>query len=265
MAGSEPPPPPPPPPKTEELEELPSDSPLAFKLPGEAEQHPQIGKVKPMVADANPVSLPPPSSPPAVKAPEPNEPENKHAFLGPTGQPGGLGIPFSSNAPDWAAPYDLIPMDPMAKAGAASSEFGSSPVASDPEAAPANFAQGHAIAPPGEAPLQPTPTAPTGVDSARSAVDQALAAASFNPADQPVQALNAQPFGTEDTIAHEPIPAMTNSDTPMLVLPGENNSSAAATQPIATQAPQTSPPPLPPPLVTSSGAVVPSAPPPAKQ
>jgi hypothetical protein len=156
-------------------------------------------------------------------------------------------------------------MDPMAKEGARSSEFGSSKTVSNPETTAGNFGQGHAINPPG----QQTP--PGGVDNARSAVEQALAATDFNPNDSPVQALNAQQL-SPTPISHDPPqppPQMANSDTPMFVLPGDNNSSAAATQPIAAQTNQAAsgvappaPPPLPPPLITASGTVVPNVSPP---
>jgi len=154
-------------------------------------------------------------------------------------------------------------MDPMAQAGASTSEFGSTPVGTNPEASAANFGQGHQIPVPGQQVSQPPPPAGN-VDNARSAVEQAIAAAPFDPAfGQPVQALNAQPLGqepihqeTQTASAGPPaIPQLEHSDTPMLVLPTDNSNSLTATQPIATQpgesvsgvAPPV-PPPVPPPL-----------------
>jgi hypothetical protein len=196
-----------------------------------------------------------------VKAPEPAEPANHHAFLGTTGQPAGLGIPVAnSGQPDWAAPYDLVPMDPLNNASSSTvSEFGSTPVSTPPEAAQNNFGQGHAMAPPGQQAAKPTPIAEP-VDTARTAVEQAIAAAPFDPAfGPPVQALNAQPI-SQQPISHEAppsapnIPPLQTSDTPMLVLPTDNSSSVTSTQPIATQNDYVSgvappaPPPVPPPL-----------------
>jgi len=207
------------------------------------------------------------SEAPPAPAPAPAEPQSHHAFLGGTAQPAGLGIPFSpssSSQPDWAAPYDLVPMDPMAQAGASTSEFGSSPAATNPEASTANFSQGRQVAPPSEQAAQSMPPPPATVDNARSAVEQAIAAAPFDPAfGAPVQALNAQPLGQEPIHQEvQPpmppappspaIPQLEHSDTPMLVLPSDNANSMSATQPIATQQNQSvsgvAPPAVPPPL-----------------
>jgi len=267
--GTEPPSSPPPAPKTEELEELPADSPFAFASPQTPAPPPAPAPELPEVSNVKSYQEPPPP-PPASSAPPPQPlndvPENKHAFLGSTGQPVGIGMPVSSGtAPNWAAPYDLVPMDPMAKEGASASEFGSSQAVSNPETITGNFGQGHTVKPPS----QQTP--PGGVDNARSAVEQALATTDFKPDNEPVQALNAQQLGP-GPISHDPpqSPSQTaNSDTPMFVLPGDNNSSVVATQPIPTQTNQAAsgvapaaPPPLPPPLITASGAVVPNIAPP---
>jgi hypothetical protein len=116
----------------------------------------------------------------------------------------------------------------------------------------------------------------TGVDNARSAVEQAIAAAPFDPAfGGPVQALNAQPLDpqpvhTEAPPANLNVSPMQTSDTPMLVLPTDGSTSVTATQPIATQAPPNNyvsgvapaaPPPVPPPLMAGPGVVVPNLPP----
>jgi hypothetical protein len=60
---------------------------------------------------------------------------------------------------------------------------------------------------------------------------------------------------------------MQTSDTPMLVLPTDNASSATATQPIAGQSTEfvsgvapPAPPPVPPPLMAGPGMVVPNVP-----
>jgi len=150
----------------------------------------------------------------------------------------------------------------MAQAGASTSEFGSSPAAANPEASAANFSQGHQVSPP-SAQVQPGNQV---VNTARSAVEQAIAAAPFDPAfGAPVQSLNAQPLGQEPihqeaqlaaAIAPAPsMPQLEHSDTPMLVLPSDNSNSMSATQPIATQQNQAAsgvappaPPAVPPPL-----------------
>ncbi len=206
---------------------------------------------------------PEPKLPPPAVVPEVS-PDGNHAFVGTTAQPAGFN-PFASTAahqPDWAAPYDLVPMDPLNNASSStSSEFGSTPVTKDPEGTQGNFSQGHAVQPKTDA--QP-------VDSARNAVASAIAGAPFDPAfSAPVQSLNSQPLENAPLHPDNPptapvMPAMQNSDTPMLVLPTDNSSSLAATQPIATQ-PEAStqappPPPLPPPLMAAPGAVIPNPP-----
>jgi hypothetical protein len=107
------------------------------------------------------------------------------------------------------------------------------------------------------------------VNNARSAVENAYSATPFNPAGQPVQSLNAQPISSQPIHQEAPpapisMPQMPNSDTPMLVLPTDNNSSVTATQPIATQLPtentMPAPPPVPPPLMTGNGGVIPNQP-----
>src|SRR5262249_11470110 len=115
------------------------------------------------------VPLPQPAAPPPP--PAPSEPASHHAFLGSTAQPKEVGIPFPSSPsqPDWAAPYDLVPMDPLAQAGASTSEFGSTPVGKAPEESGDNFSQVKSITPPADFSAAPEPM-PMPVDDARSAV-----------------------------------------------------------------------------------------------
>jgi hypothetical protein len=199
---------------------------------------------------------------PAAGTAGPSEPLDKHAFVGNTAQPGSLNSLTTDGQPDWAAPYGLVPQDPMSESGASTSEFGSAPVTRAPEEASGNFSQGHIMQPPAD-----ITTAP--VDNARDAVASAIAAAPFDPAfGAPVQSLNAQPLNAQplhpqDAPTAPPLPAMQNSDTPMLVLPTDNASSVTATQPIATQdnpAQTTVPPPVPPPLMAAPGAIIPTPP-----
>jgi hypothetical protein len=164
-------------------------------------------------------------------------------------------------------------MDPLAQAGASASEFGSAPVGKAPELSADNFSQVKAVNPPADFTGKPQPiTMP--VDEARSAVDQAIAAAPFDPAfGGAVQSLNAQPLSRGPIHAEAPpadvnnLPPLPSSDTPMLVLPSDNQSSVTATQPIANQAtaPQAAasgvaPPPVPPPLNVAPGTIAPAAP-----
>jgi hypothetical protein len=213
--------------------------------------------------------LPPIETPPHIQLDHPAagpdasaQPAGGHAFIGNTAQPADINPMAAAGQPDWAAPYNLSPMDPLNNASSStSSEFGSTPVTHSPEEASGNFSQGHAMQEPSDLTAAP-------VDDARSAVASAIAAAPFDPAfSAPVQALNAQPIAEqplhpENAPSAPPMPQMPNSDTPMLVLPSDNASSVTASQPIATQsdtAPNTAPPPVPPPLVTN-GAVIPTPP-----
>ncbi|HVS79139.1 MAG TPA: hypothetical protein VHD84_02540 [Candidatus Saccharimonadales bacterium] len=239
-----------------------TDQQLRFDAQQQAKAEAENQPAAPPAPAAPTVSAPPPQTTPAPpQAPPPeaelSEPENRHAFLGTTAQPQMPGSPFPAanpGQPDWAAPYDLVPMDPMRQAGTGSSEFGSTPVGVNPEASRDNFSQGHGIATPEEAPIQPTPVSSVPVDQARSAVEQAIAA---------VPATSPAPEATPAPTA----PIAPASDTPMLVLPSDSSSSVTATQPIATQTPaapasQVAPPPVPPPLNVAPGAVVPNIPPP---
>lgn len=234
LQSTSPPPPPPPPPI------IPTPMPAAPPSP-------------------EPDTLPPP--PPIPAAPVP--PISGHAFIGNTAQPSNIsGFP-NTGQPDWAAPYDLVPMDPLRDVGASSSEFGSTPVSKEPERSQDNFSQGHAVQPPSE----PIPVS-TPVDSARSAVESALASAPFDPAfNPPVQSLNTQSFNnnaplhaTEAPPVAPNVPPMSSSDTPMLVLPtGAQPQLGVSPVPQAAMAPS-APPPMPPPLVAGPGAVVPTPP-----
>ena len=240
-AVQQPPPLPPPPPPP-----IPEPQPA----PPPAEPAPLPPPLPPPVEPV-PLPVPPPAPtlpplPPPASAPPPVEPENHHAFLGSTAQPPGVGMAFSSTSPsqpDWASPYDLVPMDPLAQAGASASEFGSTAASANPETTQGNFSQGHGINPPAGFTGKPEPLPAPPVDEARSAVEQAIAAAPFDPAfGAPVQALNAQPLGRQQIHSEAPpaeanLPPLPSSDTPMLVLPSDNNSSVTATQPIATQTP----------------------------
>jgi hypothetical protein len=227
------------------------------------------------VPETIPPSPPPVAGPPRNnEVPAPSQAAHPHNFLGSTAQPPDSKLPFTTSPtpgqPAWAAPYDLVPMDPLREGGASASEFGGSTMAADPEASVNNFSQGHQVAPPTEeisGPITPTPM-PSGVDSARDAVEQAIASTPFDPADQPLQALNSQPMSTDSLHAEPPVevslPPMPTSDTPMLVLPADNSGPVTTTPPTqpapgSDMAPA-APPLMPPPLMAAPGAVIPNPP-----
>ncbi|HET6864252.1 MAG TPA: hypothetical protein VFH37_03605 [Candidatus Saccharimonadales bacterium] len=261
-----PPPPPPPQPEIPQPAPAPPPAPELTLPPAEPSGPPpeiSHARASNTAAPQPELKLPPATPPPPVA------PAGHHAFIGNTAQPAGIGMAFSSSSPsqpDWASPYDLVPMDPLAQAGASTSEFGSTAAAVNPEESQNNFSQGHAINPPAGFSSEPTPM-PMPVDQARSAVEQAIASAPFDPATGgAIQALNAIPLGSQQIHTEAPpadtnnIPAMSSSDTPMLVLPSDNQTSVTATQPIATQdaVSGVAPPPVPPPINVAPGAVVPN-------
>ena len=189
---------------------------------------------------------PPPPPPPAVPEPPPPPPmptpavpeiapppiqtppmPQEHSFMGASAQP------------DWATPYDLVPMDPMRQAGAPPQGMYSPPVD--------DIGHARTIEPPADMMAE--------VNHARDAVQSALATMPFDAATAgPVQALNAQPVNSEpihveSTVMPPPTPPVPTSDTPMLVLPSDNGNSVTATEPVAVQQPSMpAPPPVPPPL-----------------
>ena len=199
------------------------------------------------------------------------EPENRHAFLGTTAQPPNQGYPAAAgeDAADWAAPYDLGSAAPTEQPVASRSDFNSSmPAVSPVSPQDYNSAPAPVAASPPVTPVQPAPM----VDNARSAVEQAIDAAPFDPGfAPPVQALNAQTLDTEPVSYEAPAPVpdaapppAPSSDTPMLVLPTDNNAQSAAPAPAhnySSDVAPAAPPPLPPPLTTASGAAVPNIPP----
>jgi hypothetical protein len=209
---------------------------------------------------------PEPPRPVPVPAPAPPEedhpPDKTHAFMGSSAQPNDKedDIPFTNTAgqPEWASPYEMVPMDPMMDGSnqpAPASQTDSSALVSP---------QGHTVQPPIDAPVTPLGSP---VDSARSAVESALSSAPFDPGMHPVESLGAQPLpGTEEpTPAAAPPVPQAASDTPVLNLPinGAIPTPPAppALQPFVQeiQDDKPAPPPGPPPLITN-GAVIPNQP-----
>jgi hypothetical protein len=225
-------------------------TPVALPVKEEVSEEPHLQPAKP----SEPASPLAPLSPPLPAEPA----ASPHAFMGATAQPGqsDTDIPFSatSGQPDWAAPYEMVPLDPMAGAdnGAAAS-------------APWTSTQGHSVQPPSSS---VTPVNMP-VDSARSAVESALSKAPFDPAfNPPVQSLHTQSFNNNEplhgTEARDAVPSnlppLPSSDTPMLVLPTGGNGPVGATPPPQPPPMPAAPPPMPPPLVAGPGAIVPTPP-----
>jgi hypothetical protein len=219
-------------------------TPVALPVKEEVSEEPHLQPAKP----SEPASPLAPLSPPLPAEPA----ASPHAFMGATAQPGqsDTDIPFSatSGQPDWAAPYEMVPLDPMAGAdnGAAAS-------------APWTSTQGHSVQPPSSS---VTPVNMP-VDSARSAVESALSKAPFDPAFNPVDSLNAQPM-PDPLPPPAPVPSA-SGDTPALTLPINGSGPVSATPPpLPITLPENdspAPPPVPPPLVAGNGAVIPNLPP----
>lgn len=204
---------------------------------------------------AHPV-MPSPSSPS-----QPAE-EDRHAYLGSTAPNASPSSSASSGQPDWAAPYDLVPVDSYNQADDVNEDMPSG----RPMPPPSDGQFDHNVDEIGASVATPrpqTPFTPT-VDSARSAVDSAVAAAPFDPSfAPPVEALNAQPLDTPNAQPSSTADtAGANSDTPMLVLPTNGANPVTASQPAASPVPvnNLAPPPVPPPLTIAPGVVVPNPP-----
>jgi hypothetical protein len=232
LATPPPPPPPAPPPPPIPVEPPPIPSPAkATPAPDITQSEPELAKEGPADDGTHPTK----------------EPENRHTYM--KSNQSGSTIPFSAatGQPEWAAPYEMVPMDPLNDTGASSSEFGSSPASGDPDASIDNFSAVKTVQPPSDTSPRVTP-----VDSARSAVQSALAGAPYDPAfDPPVQSLNAQPLPEPSHPEASP-----NGGTPVLNLPFGNGTPLS---PPSTDG--AAPPPVPPPLMAGPGAVVPTPPP----
>lgn len=189
---------------------------LAPPPPPEAALQEELAQPEPEQAPTTPTP-PVPAAPAQPAVPEPPMP-GPHALL--SKEAPALTSPFSATTEtEWRDPYNSVAIDPLNNAAPA------------PEA----FEQrAETVQPPAEA-QTPTPklAEPGSVDSARDAVASALSAAPFDPAGDPVAALNATPVDLSQ-----------NDATPQPAPPDE----------------QTAPPPFPPPLEPTAGAVIPSPP-----
>lgn len=170
-------------------------------------------------------AVPPAEPMPAAVTPvsPPAEPVRTHAFMGSTAQPPAPDTPFgtATDQPDWAAPYEMVPMDPMKDNNSTSP------------------------------PAVPTPVA-SPLDNARNAVQTAYGAASASqesaPLPLPLPAVPPAP-ASDTPILHLPVdgpaPAMAAPASPLAPPPLTAQDAAA-------------PPPMPPPLMAAPGAVVPN-------
>ena len=258
------PPPPPswpsPPPPPVAPPEVPPPAPSSPSAPSQA---------PPPVMPTDTDGLPPLPNPEPIPQIRPLH----HAYLGAPGPMSAANplVNFApSNQPDWAAPYDLVPMDPYGGQPGNGNEDVPSGAAMPPPSAGQVDNSVDEIGVDSQTPM-PATTATPSVDNARSAVQSAIAAAPFDPAfGGPVQALNAQPL--PQAAQPQPAPAMQPTaagDTPMLVLP-TGGAGAVTAAPAPSFAPEpappapvtngTAPPPVPPPLVPSPGVIIPNPP-----
>jgi hypothetical protein len=230
-----------------------------------AEEEPKLPELTPMQAPDQPAAPMPveplqpmasPPLPPSDLVPLTPPPEKTHAFMGDSAQPSSVDVPFpNTGQPDWASPYDLVPVDPLR-------EEEEPPITDSNKDAQLSSPRGHTVQPP-STPLTPSPLG-SPVDSARDAVESAIAKAPFDPAfNPPVDALHAQSLGTPAQ-PQSVTPPQSPNDTPVLTLPLNGSgpvSAAPPPPPIPLAAPDSpAPPPGPPPLITTSGAIIPNPP-----
>jgi hypothetical protein len=215
-----------------------SPEPAVLPKPETPTLPPPAPAVEPSPPIEPPAAAPMPAPPPAEP---PENPGKAHAFMGSTSQPPGTDAPFSdSGQPPWAAPYETLPVDPLAEEGDA--EPGQDTETQNLSSSSSN---GRVIQPPSQD-VTVTPV-DSPVDSARNAVESALSKV------LPDQALSSP----------EPaLPTKAPNDTPELTLPIDGSGSApSAPPPLMPQDSESpAPPPIPPPLMAAPGAVIPIPP-----
>ncbi|HEY5550093.1 MAG TPA: hypothetical protein VIK37_02760 [Candidatus Saccharimonadales bacterium] len=202
-------------------------TPPSSEPPAQAPPKPAAGlpyeplKSQPLVLPVEAEPTAPPHTKPNLNFPESRSktgmPETKpapepHELLDPIDHKPSISPPFSADTqPFWYDPENSMPLDPLS------------------EAPRPNDAILNQVA---STPTFPTPTE----DSARSAVNAALAAVPFNPAiEGPIKALNASPLPSEK-----------------IVSPPSEKPASPPDQP--------APPPVPPPLKLDSGTLIPTTP-----
>lgn len=168
-----------------------------------------------------------------VEIPESSKPiPEPHELLDPTDHKPSISPPFSADTqPFWYDPENSLPMDPLSEASrpndailnhdkpASSAEPEPVKIVQPPTSQPVEqpkLSSATAVFPEPEDTSTPTFPTPT-EDSARSAVDVALAAAPFNPAvEGPIEALNASPLPSEKP-APPPVPPPLKLDSGTLI------------------------------------------------
>lgn len=162
--------------------------------------------------------------------PSATPPAGQHMILDPMGHQPSFGSAFTANTePEWNHPGNQMSIDPLSGTSGNEGMYG------------------HAAG------VQPPPT-PANVDSARSAVENALAATPYNPVLAPITALNAQPLGTDlpPQTAAPPAPVWQPAPVP------QGGTAVASTSDILPPAPPPVPPPLP--LASNPGVMLPNPP-----
>ncbi|HEX5394780.1 MAG TPA: hypothetical protein VFW52_00230 [Candidatus Saccharimonadales bacterium] len=182
-----------------------------------------------------------------------------HELLDPLDHRPSISPPFSADTqPQWYDPENSTPVDPLSDAARPNDAIihqeyekpeqeKAQPQVAEPALPPAPPAPAPSPEPIKniQPPDQTTPTFPTPVaDTAREAVNAALAAAPFNPAAEgPIKALNSQPLP-------ESPPPDASSGTVLSQTPPEKPAENIVERP--------APPPVPPPLKLDSGIVIPT-------
>jgi len=202
----------------------PTPLPIASEGPA-AEALPQTPTPVPLAReDALPELNPQTPNEAAQEAEKPNSMPGSHALLTPHNDDLSMGSPFTANTqPEWQAASETQGLDTLAR-GEGEGMIGHAPDVEPPVSSPPNLSE-----------TSPNPGG-THVDSARNAVESALASNPFNPGLSPVQALNAVPVADN--------------------LHSAQSGNQAPSEPSEQVAP-VAPPPIPPPLTTAQGLVIP--------
>lgn len=185
-------------------------------------------ELKPTLPELPEEVLPPPPTTPKLDLPVPGS----HALLDPLAHQPALDSPFTANTqPEWFDRNQTVPTDPLSVSPADHSSL------MDHKLAPS---QTDTTSPSTSSPQQPTQTFVPRVDSARSAVQNAIASAPFDPALHPVTSLNAQPiFNLHNGSTTEPQAPAVTPPQPSVITP---------TIPSYLPEQGVAPPPVPPPI-----------------
>lgn len=202
-----------------------------------------------------------------------SEMPGSHTILNPADKHPFLESPLTANTqPEWQDPYDSVPMDPLAGDGpgkerifehktvikppSETAKTDEKPTTDDQTADPAEPELAKPLSDPGDDTKDSAPHAAEDdatVDKARSAVENALATAPFEPAFHPEERQGAADLGGP---LHEE--STVTSSTPSLPLPGAQ-AEQSSVPPTEDKTDSTAPPPIPPPLMPTPGVVIPTA------